>query len=581
MRKDTIARSKHATWFIVLYASLIISYMIVAINVESFFELQSKLDRIQNGIHSFLHSLFLPSILTLVLRFRKGFILCIVLLFIYLLTIIGNLIYFGYFDALISIQQFSHAQYLNEIGTQIWSQFVTWKEFVVLICAVISFIACYKLSFLCRRLIIFRHSRESAIFWVFPSAILLLLAGKLAIMLVRHSPEAIWESNRVQFAKQFGFVGYYSMDSAKLLKPRQPMPPFPGKINPAPKKSFEKFDPYVRPNIIILQVESLDAKALAVTIDDKPLLSNLNELKSRALYFTHFFAQHRGGSSQDAELATLFSILPLNDRSGFPSIRMGETRSLAEVLKDQGYSTAAFHANVGQFFARSDLLPKAGFEKFYDARSFSGRASGWDSRDPEFLMQSVDLLKGIPQPFFGYLITMQSHGPWLNHSVKSKNLGLDSSPPQAQNYLRCQYEVDLAIGQFLERLGEDEHFENSIIIIFGDHSSRVRYDAHTYPFEDKPPEHVPLFILTPDRRAETRKTTSSHLDVAPTIAHMIGIEEPGHWLGSSLLDITEGKVILNYPTPITIRNKGEGIIIEAAGTEAQSFVNWSKILQAP
>ncbi len=87
----------------------------------------------------------------------------------------------------------------------------------------------------------------------------------------------------------------------------------------------------------------------------------------------------------------------------------------------------------------------------------------------------------------------------------------------------------MALGNFIAGLKADGLYNNSLIVIYGDHSAFIGTP-------DSAIQHVPLIVLAPGSNlpAGTDTTPGSHLDVYPTVASLLGIQYPISVLGQDL-----------------------------------------------
>jgi lipoteichoic acid synthase len=551
-------------------------YFIFLNSIESFFDTVSLWERIKGMIHIALHSLLFPALVILISMTLKTRILLTSIHLIFMLTLLANSVYYSYFGSLIHLSLLPQASVLNDVSGQIFSQLITIKE--ILLFLPISFSLAYSIWFSAPH----RPQVEktaSRLFKIALLIIILLLIIKPLFLGLRHGILKVRKHNELHMAKQFGFIPFYLSEAFLIVSRRNSqIPDFPGRINPVPssRKPDAKRTQY---NVIFLQVESLDAKALTLKIGGKELTPNLNALKDQMVYFPHFFAQHRGGASQDSELSALYSILPVNGRSGFNSLKMSETSSLLATLKEKGYHTLAFHANIGNFFNRDRLLRKSGFDEFFEKESFTGNAKGWNSKDIDFFNQSLAKLEKFKEPFFAYFITMQSHGPYQNYGKFSDGLDTSIYNELQADYFRSIHEVDHAIGHFFRSLKSKGLLDHTILFLFSDHASGVDYPAKSYPLPSTVKEHIPLFIYHPELPPSSNNKTGSQLDLAPTLTELLKLPSSATWLGSSLFLESRSRVILNYPKPI-IYEFLDGKFSQGSDLEfSNPFIRWSEALQ--
>lgn len=335
----------------------------------------------------------------------------------------------------------------------------------------------------------------------------------------------------VMTASHYGFlVCYAAMAVETWNQGEAPERAYPGSVNASLER--ENVPRLAPPGIFCIQVESLDNEAVEMLVNGAPLMPFLNGLQTQSVYCAHAFAQHGGGGSSDAELAALLSLLPLVSHSGFRTARFDKIADLPGVLKSAGYETLVFHPNEGHFYNRDQAyshLPVAGF---FDGRAFTGAARGWYAKDVAFFEQSLAILNARPQsPVLAYLVTMQSHGPFRNYSEATRARwlldGMSLSGIQ-KDYLRSMTEVDVALAGFVGKLRSSPRWKDSLVVIFADHPSGVIAKRRGLA------EQIPLFLSHPALAARRIVEPVSGLDLAPTVAHLLGIRGGATWLGDTI-----------------------------------------------
>ena len=99
---------------------------------------------------------------------------------------------------------------------------------------------------------------------------------------------------------------------------------------------------------------------------------------------------------------------------------------------------------------------------------------GWSLSDKAFFAQSLDRMKGIKQPFYSFLITLTSHHPYY---VPKDARKLDTGEFEGTmfgDYLQSIHYVDEAFGQFAEQMKEQGLWDNTILLIYGDHDNSIK-----------------------------------------------------------------------------------------------------------
>jgi phosphoglycerol transferase MdoB-like AlkP superfamily enzyme len=212
------------------------------------------------------------------------------------------------------------------------------------------------------------------------------------------------------------------------------------------------------------------------------------------------------------------------------------------------------HVNVPGFLNRGALAPLIGFDYFFDAYSYEESIRSWRTNDGLFLAQSwKHILREYKKKkkIFAYLITLQAHHPFINHSPETTiNWNLVERKLE-RHYLAIMREIDKRFWEFFQTFRQSKLHGNTLLVIYSDHSSALRKRVLGK-------EMVPAFLYFNGCTPEKITETAIHMDIAPTICHLLGIEEPGNWLGYSVFSQTDKRVALfNDLSCIFLDDKGE------------------------
>jgi len=104
--------------------------------------------------------------------------------------------------------------------------------------------------------------------------------------------------------------------------------------------------------------------------------------------------------------------------------------------------------------------------------------------------------------------------------------------------------TDKAIGEFIDGLKKDGLYDNSLILVWGDHGSFTNISQALgqgpkgYPIlPELANSQVPMIILAPGTNLKgINDIPGSHLDIYPTITNLLGIIPPKTILGQDLLN---------------------------------------------
>jgi len=144
---------------------------------------------------------------------------------------------------------------------------------------------------------------------------------------------------------------------------------------------------------------------------------------------------------------------------------------------------------------------------------------------------------------------LSSHSPFsLPKDLRTLHLGNPPALTGTQvNYLQSIHYADQALGDFIAGLKAAGRYDNSLIVIYGDHQSFTtaktdvgfahflgldRFDQLSYLENSQ----VPLWLLAPGAGLTgIVDKPASHLDLYPTIANLLGVPAPRNLLGQDIL----------------------------------------------
>jgi phosphoglycerol transferase MdoB-like AlkP superfamily enzyme len=308
-------------------------------------------------------------------------------------------------------------------------------------------------------------------------------------------------------------------------------------------------------NLIIIQVESLENAVINQKISGQEITPNLNQLAKDGLYFNNYYSQVGPGNTADAEFSTMNSLYSLPDDVVFIDYSKNQYKALPQLLADNGYKTYSFHGDVPTFWNRSNIYPGLGYQKAFDLDEFVvtrpiGKGPS-DLGDEDLFLQSLPKLENLKQPFMATMITMSSHTPFiLPEDLQTLSIPSETNLTQTQwEYLQSVHYADKAIGKFIDGLKKDGLYENSLILILGDHGSFTDISEALGQNNILPAlnnSQVPMILLSQNTNLKGAiNIPGSHLDVYPTITNLLGIVPPKTILGQDLLN-TKTPVETNF-----------------------------------
>jgi len=293
-------------------------------------------------------------------------------------------------------------------------------------------------------------------------------------------------------------------------------------------------------NLIVIQMEAFQNFLLHTKIDGVEVTPNLNALLDSAIYFPHFYQMVGQGNTSDAEFVVNTSLyIP---QHGAASQDFGDRQlpSMPRLLAASGYDTATFHTNDVKFWNRKALYRALGFNQYYD-KPFFGTDDPvfFGSSDEVFYDKTAAKLEEMDRadrPFYAQLITMSGHHPF---NIPQRKVRIQL-PERYQgtlvgDYIEAQNYADYAIGQFIARLKQDGLWDDSVIVIYGDHMGPPIYSltdhekklmrellGREYRYTEM--MNIPLILSVPGIQGpKVEEGLGGQADIFPTVANLLGV----------------------------------------------------------
>jgi arylsulfatase A-like enzyme len=347
------------------------------------------------------------------------------------------------------------------------------------------------------------------------------------------------------------------------------------------------------PNVLLITIDSLRFDRLGCYGYGENTSPNIDALAAKGTLFTETISN--GGNTPYSFPTMLASALPPLDVDECKVIMQRHT-SLAELLHGAGYRTAAFQCNpfLSRFYGydkgfdvfqenmrpislenirhqfRVHMFSKpprkalfnflAKLDKYLESFSFAIRGRPIVAAQ-QISKQAVLWLKSHNDSFFLWLHYMDVHNPYLPpqryvrqfHGQRINRYAMYhlwqrmlARPPQLSAYevetLKNLYDaeinyVDDAIGWLLDKAGR--RLENTIIIVTADHGEEFgEHGKFSHQTLYNGVIRVPLIITGPGVEAGgIVREQASLIDLAPTIAELVGLDKVNTFHGESLLPL--------------------------------------------
>lgn len=321
------------------------------------------------------------------------------------------------------------------------------------------------------------------------------------------------------------------------------------------------------PNIILIVVDTLRPDHLGTYGYKKDTSPTVDALAEDGVVFENAFAQAPGTVPSVASLMSGYlphEVQVYTNNHPLPF----EVKTMAEYLKDDGYST---YAVIGNFMLEMKKKFFQGFDVYDDrmedteiVRNMSERIAENQTR------RAIELLKEQKSKgdgkFFMWLHYQDPHGPYMppppynemfydknekprDLPVGDKNKGLNIIPKYQKlgdhtdtAYYISQYDgeiryFDQHLKRLIDTLKELDMYDDSMIIFTADHGEGMGEHGLYFAHEDYLYDsliHVPL-IVKYDKKGVRRKENVQLMDLLPTILSVAGIPGDPGFRGKNIL----------------------------------------------
>ncbi|WP_097034192.1 LTA synthase family protein [Clostridium tertium] len=313
-------------------------------------------------------------------------------------------------------------------------------------------------------------------------------------------------------------------------------------------------------NLIAIQVESLENFVINKKVYGQEITPTLNKLLSGSLYFDNIYEQNNSGTSSDCDLMVNTSIFPIRATSTFLTYPWTKYNSLQNILNNEGYTTISTHAELPGSWNWAEPHKSFGADKLWDINEFNiDEVIGPGLSDESYLKQIADKIKSENQPFYTFIATLTSHGPFeMPEDKKLLDLPKELDDNMLGGYFQSVRYADEAIKLFIDELEKNGQLDNTVIMIYGDHGGVHKF--YEEEIKDAPlnenwwqenDKKIPFIIYNKDLKATTISKAGGQVDFLPTISYLLGVER------SKFDNTSMGRVLVNTNRNATILNNGD------------------------
>ena len=313
-----------------------------------------------------------------------------------------------------------------------------------------------------------------------------------------------------------------------------------------PIKSYNR-DWDTKPNVVIFILESMGREYWG-SMNQKTQIPNyisytpfLDSLAQHSLIYPNAFATSR------KSIHGMPSVL-----AGIPSFKLSyasssyakqKIQSVVSLANELDYETSFFHGAANGSMGFQGFSNTLGFDEYYgrnefnDDSEFDGYWGIWDEPFLQFMSSELDKKK---RPFLSTVFTVSSHEPYIIPKKYMSKFEVGNIQMH-----QCVRYTDFALRRFFEKSKNSSWFKNTIFIFTADHGNQT-----FYPFYEKTINRFanPLMIYqTESALIGVDERLTSHMDIYPTIADLMGYQKPFRSWGMSLMNApSNASFVINF-----------------------------------
>ncbi|MGE7774687.1 LTA synthase family protein [Chitinophaga sp. NPDC101104] len=330
------------------------------------------------------------------------------------------------------------------------------------------------------------------------------------------------------------------------------------------RRSINDSGDAVRPNVILVTIESLSADFLGRFGNTNGLTPVLDSLARESVVFTNMYAT---GTRTVRGMEALTLAVPPTPGSSIVRRPGNENLStVGAIFRQQGYATGFFYGgdgffdNMNKFFGSNGYsITDKGRNMLVDDDIGSARTTipdslinfrnAWGICDEDLyhtVIRDADARHAAGKPFFDFVMTTSNHRPFTYPEGKI-DIPSGSGRDGAVKY------TDYAIGQFLKTARTKPWFNNTVIIFVADHcassAGKNEIDISKY--------HIPAIVCNlPGAGAMEIGKMCSQIDLFPTLFCFLNWDYSSNLYGENVLspDYSERIMLGTYQKLAYMKN---------------------------
>lgn len=294
----------------------------------------------------------------------------------------------------------------------------------------------------------------------------------------------------------------------------------------------------VRPNILLITIESMSAEYMEHFGNKRGITPELDALADEGMFFTNIYAT--GTRTVRGLEALTIAIPPIPGSSVLRRPNNHNLFTIGSALRSNGWKTDFIYGGYSYFDNMKNYFEGNGFNVIdrsdiaHDKITFSNAWGVADENLFDKALETADLHYSKGERFFSLIMTTSNHRPYNFPEGK-----IDLKPGVRDSAVKY---TDYAVGRFIEMAKTKPWFKDTIFVITADHcassAGKVQLPANKY--------RIPLIIYGPGVVPISKNNDlASQIDIPPTILGMIDINYSSKFFGQDIIHNPPGRAFIS------------------------------------
>ena len=304
------------------------------------------------------------------------------------------------------------------------------------------------------------------------------------------------------------------------------------------------------------------AEAFSPWFISEELTPALYRLTHEGFVCSNFYQPGWGQSTTGGEFAVMTGLIPTwvnGNVSFYATARNSMPFALGNQFRALGYTTAAYHDNIYNYYNRDKTHPNLGYDYQGQGNGLKLTEDGsWPYSDLEMLQNTIgpyiDAYVKDGTPFHTYYMTVSGHGGYgWGHAMAAKNrqkaqAAYPNASTQVQAYVAANLELESALAYLLEELEAAGIADDTVICLAADHYPYLLSDTDTDYYNElrgvtdserdtsRYRNALILWCGSMDEPVQVDEPCSA-VDIVPTLSNLFGLTYDSRLLsGRDILD---------------------------------------------